>query len=385
MINFELDICPNNYPQIQMSISGTNLLKILRQDNATELKQLIDSGLDKNSSFPSQNEISEFENGTPLICCSAFLGSFNCLKYLFDIGADKTLTDDDGMGVALYGVMGNHFNILQYLCEIHYSIKGCAHFALRRNFIDLFKQLINSNCTPINEKDLMNNTFLHIAVLNHLNDIISFILEKIKSLSQDDQISFINSQDHEGRTALHLACGEGDLQVVQTLLTINGINSNIQDRYGKPPLHYAVATQSLPIIEFFFGGDINLLRNGKTLLMKAASENNISLLQILLDINGIDIQKTDDDKRNALHYAAMKNSAESIQYLLNNTNIDPNSQDKNGQTPLHLAVAYNSLQVVKVLMSNSKVNKTIKDIYGKTPSEVNPAHIKDQEFSDDED
>ncbi|GKZ37757.1 ankyrin repeat domain-containing protein 44 [Aspergillus brasiliensis] len=57
------------------------------------------------------------------------------------------------------------------------------------------------------------------------------------------------SQDTDKFLALHIAAGKGHLLVVELLLQLPGINVNAQDKHGSTALHKAVYKGCLPIIE----------------------------------------------------------------------------------------------------------------------------------------
>jgi glutaminase len=60
-------------------------------------------------------------------------------------------------------------------------------------------------------------------------------IDIVKSVSH---IDVLNSADYDGRTALHLACAEGQLEVVSFLVDAT-VNINVQDRFGSTPVDEA--------------------------------------------------------------------------------------------------------------------------------------------------
>ena len=64
----------------------------------------------------------------------------------------------------------------------------------------------------------------------------------------------LNQGDYDGRTALHLAAAENQLEVVQYLIT-NGANTTPKDRWGKTPLSDAKKGKYNSIIEILTGND----------------------------------------------------------------------------------------------------------------------------------
>lgn len=81
----------------------------------------------------------------------------------------------------------------------------------------------------------------------------------------------IDMRDNEGRTPLHLACQHGQLEAVNTLLTIpktlttRPANADVQDKRGRTALHYAAEGGNYEIVKelLFQGADPGLLdKNG---------------------------------------------------------------------------------------------------------------------------
>lgn len=157
----------------------------------------------------------------------------------------------------------------------------------------------------------------------------------------------VNAVNEEGQTPLMLAAANGNLALVQWLLS-SGAALNKKDFKGNHVLHYAlekpseaVALALLPLIKKPNGA--NAL--GQTPLMKAAAQNALSVINYLCNA-AQDVFVVDSDGRNALHYAAIKGSAESIRCLIkadfavdepeNPAKVKKNARSL-GRTPLHLA------------------------------------------------
>ena len=64
-------------------------------------------------------------------------------------------------------------------------------------------------------------------------------MEEVKSLLEFGTVD-VNHTDYDKRTALHLAAGEGHVEMVK-LLCQRGANVNAQDRWGNRPLDDAAA------------------------------------------------------------------------------------------------------------------------------------------------
>lgn len=80
-------------------------------------------------------------------------------------------------------------------------------------------------------------------VASHVHKLIEAAgagnLEVVRSLLEFGEALDINQGDYDQRTALHLACSEGRLKMVELLLSQEGIDVNVQDRWGNSPLDEA--------------------------------------------------------------------------------------------------------------------------------------------------
>uniref|UniRef100_A0A3B4B673 Uncharacterized protein n=1 Tax=Periophthalmus magnuspinnatus TaxID=409849 RepID=A0A3B4B673_9GOBI len=96
----------------------------------------------------------------------------------------------------------------------------------------------------------------------------------------------LESKDAEGRTALHVACWQGSVEMVNLLLKYSA-NPNAQDSEGRPPLHSIAWTGHTQVGRKLLetpGIDIDLCCNqGATALSIAAQEGNVNIVAMLLD------------------------------------------------------------------------------------------------------
>ena len=103
------------------------------------------------------------------------------------------------------------------------------------------------------------------------------------------------------------------------VLIEQGINVNIQNKYGDTPLHFAISTNKFEIV--------------KLLILKGANVN-------IQNNRGC----------TPLHFACCNNSVESVKLLIvNGSNV--NIQDNNGDTPLQVAVREHAKECIKLLQN----------------------------------
>lgn len=141
-------------------------------------------------------------------------------------------------------------------------------------------------------------------------------------------------------------------------------------------------------------------KNGKTLLHKAAKENNIPALKMLLNQNKISVNTSDNDQNSVLHFAAQHadgtavglllehqalsgignaagnlaihiaakhNAVGSLQHLANEASMKARNNVQ--ETPAHLLTKQNPLDRFDALeiLVNNQANLTTQDGYGNTP------------------
>ncbi|XP_070521961.1 L-asparaginase 1 isoform X2 [Cardiocondyla obscurior] len=183
---------------------------------------------------------------------------------------------------------------------------------------------------------------LNAAVLRQ--DIVK--LESLRGYGAD--ISQVNA---DGRTALHIACCEGDTKIVRSLLKM-GANVHIKDRFDRTPLTDAIEYDRHEIIRVLVQCGAHL--HGDAVLIgqrmcSAATAGNTKRLQSYL-LAGGDLSQKDFSGRTPLHYAALHNRTEAIEFLLNNS-VDLQCVDMLGETAADLAKAAKATSAIHLLAS----------------------------------
>jgi ankyrin repeat protein len=110
---------------------------------------------------------------------------------------------------------------------------------------------------------------------------------------------------------------------------------------------------------------------GQTVLLVAAANNNLALVEWLLSKNKSSIYDCDNDGCNVLMTAIIYNNINIVEWLVNNTAITINSQNKGGMTPLLLASKNGNLYMLQYLLTpkclgGAGANSTTVDFAGNT-------------------
>lgn len=149
----------------------------------------------------------------------------------------------------------------------------------------------------------------------------------------------VSAADFDGRTAAHVACSEGNMQIVERLIHANA-DLSLLDRYGMTPLADAVHGGHTKVAHLIY-------RKGGTLKFdeeKAAAEmcrhsrrGDLERVRTLLE-TGCPINAADYDGRTALHLSASEGNVKIVTELLQHRELEMGPKDRWGGTPLSDAV-----------------------------------------------
>lgn len=152
-----------------------------------------------------------------------------------------------------------------------------------------------------------------------------------------------------GKTLLHEAASQGQLEIVTYLLEKN-YNPNAKDSNGITALHNAVAYGYVDVVKHLLETEITIKEGRNTQNVKA----NVFI--------------TDKNGKNALHYAAGNEKPEIMHLLLKKcTAFDVDTKDSNEKTPLYYAAKSEDVEIVRALLDKG-ANPNIE--YTGTASEI---------------
>jgi ankyrin repeat protein len=171
----------------------------------------------------------------------------------------------------------------------------------------------------------------------------------------------VNSREPFGFTTLHMSVMKGDeistdillqyganpnivatdiLDIANTLDVMDDDLDNIMelDYVGKSPLHIAIEQDNLEMVELLleYNANTEIPTSNREYPVHLASQlvNNENIMELLIDY-GVNVNHQDDFGRTALHYAIMNGNITMMEMLIE-AGADPNIRDENGRTPLHL-------------------------------------------------
>ena len=176
----------------------------------------------------------------------------------------------------------------------------------------------------------------------------------------------IMAQDSQNNTALHFACTNNDLEIVEILVSTGKINFLTTNFTGYTPLHLALANQNWRIVKFLLMKDkvyLNaVFQKGENALHIFCKSGNLKIVEVLMSNEGIDTRATDNFGNTPLHSACTAGSYEIVNYLLQlMPKIDVNTKNVNGDTALHICCNNGRFDLVKSLVETGHADVNIQD------------------------
>ncbi len=212
---------------------------------------------------------------------------------------------------------------------------------------DVLKLLV-ARGAPINERNKQGVTPLQLAVEKDLGAHVLFYAN-----SGAD----INAEDMQSNTPLTLALHKPTIEMIQTLVTKQNVNS--KDSSGNTPLHTAILHDApFEYIQYIVntGADVNARnKDGDSVLYLATQKNMKNAGELLID-KGADIFATNMQNYSPLRLALEEGGSVQDWIITSRT---MNMTDGSGNTPLHYASEWKLDEAVLGLIEKgAKINAT---------------------------
>tara|TARA_Y100000588_G_scaffold394677_1_gene516514 strand:- start:1658 stop:3610 length:1953 start_codon:yes stop_codon:yes gene_type:complete len=249
-----------------------------------------------------------------------------------------------------------------------------------KNNITLATNLLQQGVNP-NSKDPSGWSPLALSCYYGFYDMVQLLCRHNADKQELATIVLANYDN----LLLHTA-RQGYLDIVQWLLQENLCNSNdINLQTGETPLLVAINSRHNAIVEMLLrlpGIDVNKAAfNGTTPLVLAVMLHQIEIVKMLLQNKKILINKA-SNTFSPLYIATERGFADIVQLLLEYKNsdskrmVDVNKPANDGTTPLYVAVAQGFTKIVQLLLEyQDSDNKRMVDINRIRPDGASPLYI----------
>ena len=167
------------------------------------------------------------------------------------------------------------------------------------------------------------------------------------------------------------AAKEGDLEVVAYMIKTGKVSTDVTDKDGWRPLHFAAQAGKLEIVKFLIDSNADphaVKADSSTALHDAAYNGNVEVCQLLLDKNA-DINVPDEDGWTPLHYAAARGDDTAFSFLIQR-GADPDAKTDDGKTVYKLAFAEGNRSIIKILEDVTDVKTDKAELQGAASARI---------------
>ncbi|WP_265045438.1 MULTISPECIES: ankyrin repeat domain-containing protein [unclassified Wolbachia] len=200
---------------------------------------------------------------------------------------------------------------------------------------------------------------LHLAIHNNLENVVNALLG-VEGINA-------NAKNGYGDTPLCKAARRGCTKTIRALID-NGADVNEKDNHECTPLHLACENGQTEVVNLLLKRediDVNAIsKDGYTPLHLATEKGYIEIVKTLIEA-GANVDAIDRDGRTSLHLAIQYGCKETVKTLIG-AGANVNALDKDKRTPLHIATQFCRKEIVKILVE-ARANVNAADKYGCTP------------------
>jgi len=172
-------------------------------------------------------------------------------------------------------------------------------------------------------------------------------------------------------TGLHCASIFGLVEIVRTLIMMEGVDINGVDETGATPLLWAAMNGHEVVVELLLGWkEADPSRPGggrRTPISWAAGNGHAAVVWLLLGRKDVDPNGVDIADKTPILWASENGHERAMRLLLGREDIDPDGPDSYDRAPISRAAANGHEAVVKLLLGRKGVDPDRPDNGGRTP------------------
>ncbi|XP_055861135.1 uncharacterized protein LOC106079642 isoform X2 [Biomphalaria glabrata] len=219
--------------------------------------------------------------------------------------------------------------------------------AVKAGDLDIIADLIHQDPSNADVVDGLGRTGVMYAVHFQQHQVLQYLLE---------QKSDVNYQAHDGSTALHRACHDGNHIALKILVDFGG-DFTICDVHGRAPIHWAVTTRGTECLQILLAHKAHCGvrdKDGLTPSMWACRMDNIKHFELLCSADTNPVEEPDGIERDScgrtwMHWSVRRTlPLECLQTLL--TPDSAAIKDEDGKTVLLLAAEMGSLNACRLIV-----------------------------------
>ena len=187
---------------------------------------------------------------------------------------------------------------------------------------------------------------------------------------KDARIDILTERDDKGRTAIHMAAEEGDIDKIKALKKLGADFKSARDKFGGTPIFSAATRGRVEAIRLLSKLGVSLSakdNSGYGAVHFAASWGQVEAMRLLKDL-GADVSTKGAGGLTPMHHAARRGQPACIT-ALQALGADVSARDDYGRTPMHCAASGENVGVIRTLKELGV------DVSGKADGGITPMHV----------
>lgn len=329
-------------------------------------------------------------------------GSVEIFDFLVDLGLDIRAQTTLEMTMLDIAAIHGKTKLVKHICSLVPDMIEMtdnhgftvAHFAAREGQLDIVQHVVTHGAGAT-LKVQGGNTIFHLAAFNGHVSVLNFLIDSypgLQTLQNDDsfmpihlaaksgQVELIDFfmkigtdpkiQTVDGRTLLHIAAFNGNLELVQHLSCRFQELSKIVDRDGNTVVHDASASGNIAVLKYLIENHTDpfgISEDGCTLLHEACYYSRTEVVKYLVLSFPKMINVRSSNGYSSCHASALGGCVEILDFLIRN-GADPLALSDDGSTILHEAAFSGKIDMVKYITANCPDMLSIENVRSYIPS-----------------
>ncbi|WP_341751923.1 ankyrin repeat domain-containing protein [Candidatus Tisiphia endosymbiont of Piscicola geometra] len=267
-------------------------------------------------------------------------GNVEIVELLLGYYIDVNARNSSGNTLLHVATQNNQKSIVKLLLNIGADVNAkrtsgetSLHIAVKSNSNEIVELLLNGGA-DVNIA-FLHNSPLYTAISNNSTEIVELLLTKLQTVTKEE---------------LFKAVKNDNTQIVQLLLPkITNIDINAINYSGRTELHIASSDGNINMVKFLLQHQANPNTKDnrqKTPLESAIYHGHLNIVKLLFDY------KAHDDLTHLLVTAVVNDHNEIVKFLLEEKNANPRNAECNATPLLHVMITKGKIDIVKMLIKH---------------------------------